>query len=98
MMKRIIYIFTIINILFEIIYSTLGRLPSSEISESFAKHIFSIFRPEYLIVSGPISLVLIILLLCNGIKERKSLPKLDLIFLAANVEYVIFYSILMVMQ
>lgn len=93
-MKKILYIFTIINIIFQIVYMTLGRLTYTELGWLTA--LFIIFRPEYLIISGIISIINIIAFIPMMIKDNNKVCYI--IMIAINIEYIIYYYCLLMKQ
>ncbi len=93
-MKKIPYIFTIINIIFQIVYMTFGRLTYTELGWLTA--IFIIFRPEYLIISGIISIINIIAFISMMIKNSNK--ACHIIMIAINIEYIIYYYCLLMKQ
>ena len=51
--KKVVYLIIVLNILFQIVYSTIGR--------GYSNHfIFYIFRPEYMLISGIIAFLVFI--------------------------------------
>lgn len=93
-MKKIPYIFTIINIIFQIVYMTFGRLTYTELGGLTA--LFIIFRPEYLIISGIISIINIIAFIPMLIKNNNKACLI--IMIAINIEYIIYYYCLLMKQ
>ena len=96
MMRKVFYIITIINILFQAVYMTIGKYTTSEIG--ILKYVFYIFRPEYMIVSG----IVAFLVGCGGliliIKAIKNFCFSDIVVLLLNVEYIIYYLIFLMKQ
>ena len=93
-MKKIPYIFTIINIIFQIVYMTLGRSTHTELG--WRTDLFIIFRPEYLIISGIISIINIIAFIPMMIKDNNKVCYI--IMIAINIEYIIYYYCLLMKQ
>ena len=89
MIKKICYIITIINILFQIVYVTLGKYTTTELGKFI--YVFDIFRAEYMIISGIIALFVMCALLILIIKTIKKICFLDIIVLLLNIEYIIYY-------
>lgn len=78
-MYLIIYILTIINLLFQIIYCSIGNYTEIELENMNLDWVFSIFRAEYMIFSGIISflicLIITILLLKSLLLKRTKRTK-----------------------
>ena len=91
MMKKFLYIFTFINILFQIVYMTFGMYRQDELG--VLNYIFCVFRPEYMVVSGIISFIVLCCLLAVTIKNIKDIriSILNFIVIALNIEYILFY-------
>lgn len=94
-MKKVSYIITIINILFQVIYMTIGTYKYIELSG--LNSIFYIFRPEYFLVSGIVGLINIFLLIIVLIKNKKAQLS-DIIILLLNIEYIIYYYFMLRVQ
>lgn len=88
-MRKVFYIITIINILFQAVYMTIGKYTTSEMG--ILKYVFYIFRPEYMIVSGIVALLVGCGVLILIVKSIKSFCFSDMVVLLLNVEYIIFY-------
>ncbi len=93
MLRKIIKFITIINIIFQIIFSTVGSLKTSEMG--ILKYVFYIFRPEYMVISGIVAFVVLctdlILIIASIITSQKKINFFDVVILILNIEYVIFY-------
>lgn len=89
MVKKTLYGITIINVLFQIVYMTLGKYTTSEIGKLI--YVFYVFRAEYMIVSGVIAFFIVCTVLILIIKSIKRICFLDIIILMLNVEYIIYY-------
>lgn len=89
MVKKVSYIITVINILFQLIYMTLGKYNMSEIGK--LKYVFYVFRPEYMIVSGIFAFLALCAVLVLIIKSIRKIYFLDIIALMLNIEYLIYY-------
>ena len=92
-MRNILHFFTYLNIAFQIVYLTLGRY--TDLGKAII--IFAVFRPEYWVVSGLVALVTICLLLISMIRS-KNLNKVDIIMIALNLEYLLYYSKMIALQ
>lgn len=73
---------------------TLGRLTYTELGWLTA--LFIIFRPEYLIISGIISIINIIAFIPMMIKDN--IKVCYIIMIAINIEYIIYYYCLLMKQ
>ena len=93
--KIFVYIFTLINLAFQIVYSTLGKKPTSELGS--LKFMLYIFRPEYLLMSGLVSLIAIIVSIFIMTSQKK-LQFLQVIAILFNIEYILYYLKLMSIQ
>lgn len=93
--KIFVYIFTLINLAFQIIYSTLGKMTTSELGTF--KYIFYILRPEYVLMSGLVSLITIIVSIFIMTSQKK-LQFLQIIAILFNIEYILYYLKLMSIQ
>ena len=93
MLRKIIKFITIMNIIFQIIFLTVGSLKTSEMG--ILKYVFYIFRPEYMVISGIAAFVVLctdlILIIASIIKSRKIINFFDVVILILNIEYIIFY-------
>lgn len=89
MIRKVIYTITIINILFQVIYMSLGKYTMSEIG--ILKYVFYVFRTEYMVVSGLIAFIILCAILVLIIKSIKKIHFLDIIMLVLNIEYIIYY-------
>lgn len=96
-MKNIVYLLTAINIAFQVVYSTFGRYTTDDIY-----YIFVIFRPEYLLLSGLISAVLIaaLVIVCifRYFTNRDNFKIADIIVVLLNIEYLYYYMQLIAVQ
>ncbi len=88
-MRKLLYIITLINICFQIVYMTFGRCVGIELTN--LKYIFYIFRPEYMIVSGIVAFLVGCGVLILFIKSIKNFNFTDIGVLLLNVEYIIYY-------
>ena len=59
--------------------------------------IFYIFRPEYLIISGVIAIINILILIVISVCEKKC-NVYNIIVILLNIEYIIFYICMMRLQ
>ena len=89
MIRKVVYLITIINILFQVVYMTIGKYATSEIG--ILKYVFYIFRPEYMLVSGIIALFVTCVVLILIFKSIKNIYFLDVIILVLNIEHIIYY-------
>ena len=92
-MKKYLYAISVINILFQIIYFLFGAGTSGSM-----QWIFLVFRPEYMIISGIVSVVVFILLLVSVLKSRKTVCAMDIVSLILCVEYFVYWLNLMAVQ
>ncbi len=93
-MKKVLYIITCINLLFQIIYMTLGRI----LEMGNLKYVFYVFRPEYMVVSGLVAFIIICCFAVLTIKSVKNFRITDLIAIALNIEYLFYYAYFMSIQ
>lgn len=96
MLKKILYAITIINIVFQIIYTTIGNITTTDLGMWI--YIFYIFRAEYMIVSGVVAFLVLCVTLVIIMKSIKNIYFFDVIILLLNVEYLIFYRFFMSIQ
>lgn len=90
-MKKIPLIFGIINLLFQVVYSTLGSIPGDDYI-----WVFYIFRPEYLIISGPISFAMLIAAVILLFKYRKDKSFIYIVIsVILHIEFLAFYNYLL---
>ncbi len=94
--RIIIYILTLLNILYQIVYMTFGRYMTSELGNLI--YVFYVFRPEYMIISGLVSCVAFCAILMILFKSKRHLYFGDIIILLLNVEYMIYYIKLIMKQ
>jgi len=94
--RTIFYSATIINILFQVIYMTLGKYTTTDLRELI--YIFYIFRPEYIIISGIIAFFVACGILVLIIRALKNICVCDIIMLMLNLEYIVYYLGLMKRQ
>lgn len=100
MFRKILYIITTINILFQIIYSIFGRCTKEVI------YVFYVFRVEYMLISGFVAfavLLISIILFIIEISElfigsRKAVNIYNVIQIVLNIEYIIYYIIFLMKQ
>ena len=92
-MKQIFYTITVINILFQIIYMTFGTTVTSD----NIYYIFYIFRPEYMIISGIVAFINIVIFISMLIYYKKC-SIIDIISVLINIEYIVFYIHLLRIQ
>lgn len=88
-MRRITYIITVVNLIFQFIYATLGQYRTSEMEN--IKYIFYIFRVEYMIVSGCFSAIVLVAICILIIKSIRKVYLLDFVALLLNIEYILYY-------
>ncbi len=99
MVKKISYIITIVNLLFQIFYSIFGIYTQTEIRDLGIAWMLYIFRPEYLIISGVLSCVCVIVLITVITNERTiSCFLFNMVALMFNLEYIVFYIALLMRQ
>lgn len=89
MIKKGLYLITILNILFQIVYTTLGKYTQTELGVS--KYVFYVFRAEYMVVSGIVALLDFFVMLITVLRSIKSTSFLDIIVLLLNIEYIVYY-------
>lgn len=89
MMRKVFYLITIINILFQVVYMTIGKYTTSEMG--ILKYVLYVFRPEYMIVSGIVAFLVGCGVLILIIKSIKSMCFFDIVVLLLNIEYIIYY-------
>ena len=81
--KKVVYLIIVLNILFQIVYSTIGR--------GYSNHfIFYIFRPEYMLISGIIAFLVFIFHIMLLIRSAE-MNKFDIIALILNIEFMAYY-------
>lgn len=97
-MKKVLYSITSINILFQCVYSVLGKYTESELELLKLKWVFYLFRPEYLVISGVFSLLALIVLLFLFIKKKGVITLSDIAIFIMNIEYWIYYLNLLSIQ
>ena len=93
MIKKILWVISLINICFQIVYMIFGKQTNGFI------YVFYVFRIEYMLLSGLISFVILIittiLIIINIVKIVTSKIKVidigNIIVLILNVEHVIYY-------
>ena len=94
-MKKTSYVITAINLIFQIVYMLFGGYTVTELGN--LQLIFYIFRPEYLIISGVIAIINILILIVISVCEKKS-NVYNIIVILLNIEYIIFYICMMRLQ
>ena len=94
-MKKTSYVITAINLMFQIVYMLFGGYTVTELGN--LQLIFYIFRPEYLIISGVIAIINILILIVISVCEKKS-NVYNIIVILLNIEYIIFYICMMRLQ
>lgn len=91
MTRSILLIITIINMLFQFVYLTFGRVTELGIFI----YVFYVFRPEYVIVSGVIAFIIlcvwIVLFTIKLLRHGKDKMITDIIGILLNIEYLLFY-------
>lgn len=94
-MKKTSYVITAINLMFQIVYMLFGGYTVTELGN--LQLIFYIFRPEYLIISGVIAIINILILIVISVCEKKC-NVYNIIVILLNIEYIIFYICMMRLQ
>lgn len=94
-MKKTSYVITAINLMFQIVYMLFGGYTVTELGN--LQLIFYIFRPEYLIISGVIAIINILILIVISVCEKKC-NVYNIIVILLNIEYMIFYICMMRLQ
>lgn len=94
-MKKVSYTITVIHLLFQIVYDSFGYFTTTELGR--LNWIFYIFRPEYMVISGVIALLNIIILIYMLIVHKKQRPYTAIIMLV-NIEFVVYYIRFISMQ
>lgn len=98
MTRSILLIITIINMLFQFVYLTFGRVTELGIFI----YVFYVFRPEYMIVSGVVAFIVlcvwIVFLIIKLLRHRKDKMITDIVGILLNIEYVLFYCYIMSLQ
>ena len=89
------YVITAINLMFQIVYMLFGGYTVTELGN--LQLIFYIFRPEYLIISGVIAIINILILIVISVCEKKC-NVYNIIVILLNIEYIIFYICMMRLQ
>lgn len=94
-MRKVSYIITAVNILFQIVYMTIGRKAYDELG--VLNHIFYVFRPEYMIISGIVVLFNLFILAAVLIYLRK-VKICDIAVIILNLQYLVFYRYFLSIQ
>lgn len=94
-MRRVPYIITAVNILFQIVYMTIGRKTYTELGILY--YIFYVFRPEYMIISGIIVFFNLFILAAILIYLRK-VKICDIAVIILNLQYLVFYRYFLSIQ
>lgn len=94
-MKKVSYIITVINLLCEILYESFGYMTTTELGR--LNWIFYIFRPEYMVISGLITLLNIIILIYILVAYKNQRPYTAIIMLV-NIEFIVYYIRFISMQ
>ena len=94
-MKKTSYVITAINLMFQIVYMLFGGYTVTELGN--LQLIFYIFRPEYLIISGVIAIINILILIVISVCEKEG-NVYNIIVILLNIEYIIFYICMMRLQ
>ena len=81
--------------MFQIVYMLFGGYTVTELGN--LQLIFYIFRPEYLIISGVIAIINILILIVISVCEKKC-NVYNIIVILLNIEYMIFYICMMRLQ
>ena len=89
-MRRILYITTLVNICFELIYEIIGTTIDREMVTN--EYIFSIFKPQYMHISGIIAFLTICVILKIMFKSSKRMWIPDIFVMLLNAQYIIFYQ------
>lgn len=90
-MKKCIYLFNLASLIFQFGFGLSFAASYFFDVDTLFFLLFSIFRVEAVLLSGPISLIALILLIISLIKSKESVKKLDVCALFANIEYLAFY-------
>lgn len=94
--RKAAYFVTSVNILFQILYMTLGRFTYDELG--ILRYVFFVFRPSYMVLSGVVSIAVIFILTIILLKSIRKIRVWDIIMLVLNLEFVLYYIILLSKQ
>ena len=99
---KIIGGFTVYHLILEFAFSTLGTFTQTQAEALHLNWIFYLFPPMYTLLSGPISMLLmviiLILLIRFLIKHKRKQAVCCILALVLHVQYLIFYFRFLAMQ
>lgn len=96
MMRKVLCLITVINIMFQVVYATIGRMTTSKLGRLI--YVFYVFRPEYMIVSGIIAFFAGCGALMLIIKSVKNIRVIDVMVVMLNIEYIVYYCSCLIKQ
>ena len=88
MRQKILYVISLLHILFQIVYTTFGNLTSGTLGQF--KHVFLVFCAEYFLLSGAVTLVVTYYML-KLIFSGTNRGKMDIFVLMLNIEYLMYH-------
>lgn len=93
MFRKIVYSVTLVNILFQVVYSTIGKYTASDVG--ILAYIFYIFRPEYLLISGLAAILLLLSAIVLTVEDIFRTNKKGIVYNIAamllNIEFIVYY-------
>lgn len=95
-MRKVLYLITVIHIIFQVVYVTIGRMTTKELG--MLRYVFYIFRPEYMIVSGFVAFFVGCGVLMLIIKSVKNMRVVDVMVLLLNLEYILYHFVWLIKQ
>lgn len=96
-MKKTVYGITFVNLAFQMVYMILGKYTTTELG--VLNNIFYIFRPEYMVVSGVIAFInLILFCIYFSIKKESRKLVIDVMIAILNTQYIAYYINFISMQ
>ena len=96
--RRVVYLLTLVNIAFQLFFSVYMVIRNLEVPEILLTLPLLLFPVEYILLSGPISLICLIVLATLIIRSRKEIRRMDICAVLFQVEYIIFYGWLLSIQ
>lgn len=93
MVKKRAYVFTVINILFQIVWLTFGKYSMDELG--VLRYIFFVFRAEYMLGSSPVSGYVLYLIWGPLIARQRKIRMADILLSIINIEHIVYYLLLM---
>lgn len=96
MSRKIAYAITVVNLLFQLVYMTLGQFTPGELGA--LQYIVHLFRAEYMIVSGLLAFAALGILAACLIRARGQGWKRDGLAMLLNAEYIAYWLGLMSIQ